>query len=147
MKLKLAFRTAPCTRTSAPRTHTHQHCSHGTRDILRAAPFLCVATVLRPHQAVRHARQAPARPDLPALRAPLEGARVHPGAAHLPGAAVGHQGLVRRRGLPHDGNGRPSVGCSSTSLTPLTPTPYDVGGGDRHGPPSRADMYCDSVNV
>ena len=58
---------------------------------------------LRQDQTVRHAGQTPAGPDLPALRPPVEGPRLHRGAAHLSHRPLGHQGVVRRRRLPHDG--------------------------------------------
>lgn len=65
---------------------------------------LIFSVVLRQNKAVWHAGQAPAGPDLPALRAAVEGPHLHPGAAHLPGAALGHQGLHGRRCVSYDGN-------------------------------------------
>ena len=58
---------------------------------------------VRQDQTVRHAGQTPAGPDLPALRAAVEGPRLHCGAAVLPHRPLDHQGLGRRRHLPHDG--------------------------------------------
>lgn len=58
---------------------------------------------VRSDQTVRHAGQTPAGPDLPALRPSVEGPHLHRGAAVLPHRPLVHQGVVRRRRLPHDG--------------------------------------------
>lgn len=67
---------------------------------INASPLL---SVLRSAEALRDAREAPARLHLPPPCAAAQGAPLHPHPAHLPGPALGHQGIAGRHCLPDDG--------------------------------------------